>query len=332
MKNIFLIGMLLLIVSCKSKIQEPSESMISELALVEQSSERATVDFVTSTELKESVYYLASDELKGRATGSEGIEKAAVYIENKLKSYNVAPYFETYRDYYKAKGMDASNVIGYIEGNDPVLKNEFIILGAHYDHIGVVKAVDGDSIANGANDDASGVAAVLAMARYFATKKNNKRSILFTLYSGEEIGLIGSKHLAERLKEQNINLYTMINFEMIGVPMVDKNYEAYFTGFDLSNMATKMNDYAGYNLLDELPKAKEFQLFYRSDNYPFYKVFNKPCHAISTFDFTNFDHYHKVGDEAELMDYEFMANLVNRLIPALETMTNTTTQEIKMHE
>ena len=332
MKNIFLIGMLLLIVSCKSKIQEPSESMISELALVEQSSERATMDFVTSTELKESVYYLASDELKGRATGSEGIEKAAVYIENKLKSYNVAPYFETYRDYYKAKGMDASNVIGYIEGNDPVLKNEFIILGAHYDHIGVVKAVDGDSIANGANDDASGVAAVLAMARYFATKKNNKRSILFTLYSGEEIGLIGSKHLAERLKEQNINLYTMINFEMIGVPMVDKNYEAYFTGFDLSNMATKMNDYAGYNLLDELPKAKEFQLFYRSDNYPFYKVFNKPCHAISTFDFTNFDHYHKVGDEAELMDYEFMANLVNRLIPALETMTNTTTQEIKMHE
>ena len=332
MKNIFLIGMLLLIVSCKSKIQEPSESMISELALVEQSSERATVDFVTSTELKESVYYLASDELKGRATGSEGIEKAAVYIENKLKSYNVAPYFETYRDFYKAKGMDASNVIGYIEGNDPVLKNEFIILGAHYDHIGVVKAVDGDSIANGANDDASGVAAVLAMARYFATKKNNKRSILFTLYSGEEIGLIGSKHLAERLKEQNINLYTMINFEMIGVPMVDKNYEAYFTGFDLSNMATKMNDYAGYNLLDELPKAKEFQLFFRSDNYPFYKVFNKPCHAISTFDFTNFDHYHKVGDEAELMDYEFMANLVNRLIPALETMTNTTTQEIKMHE
>ena len=279
MKNIFLIGMLLLIVSCKSKIQEPSESMISELALVEQSSERATVDFVTSTELKESVYYLASDELKGRATGSEGIEKAAVYIENKLKSYNVAPYFETYRDYYKAKGMDASNVIGYIEGNDPVLKNEFIILGAHYDHIGVVKAVDGDSIANGANDDASGVAAVLAMARYFATKKNNKRSILFTLYSGEEIGLIGSKHLAERLKEQNINLYTMINFEMIGVPMVDKNYEAYFTGFDLSNMATKMNDYSGYNLLDELPKAKEFQLFYRSDNYPFYKVFNKASHT-----------------------------------------------------
>ncbi|MEO5788006.1 MAG: M28 family metallopeptidase [Gelidibacter sp.] len=332
MKNILLIGTVLIMVSCKTKIRESSENDGNDLTLMEQPSDIETLNFVTPDELKETVYYLASDELEGRATGSEGIEKAAVYIENKLKSYKVQPYFDTYRDYYKANGLDASNVVGYIEGNDPVLKNEFIILGAHYDHIGIVKAVVGDSIANGANDDASGVAAVLAMARYFATKKNIKRSILFTLYSGEEIGLLGSKHLAERLKEQHINLYAMINFEMIGVPMVDKNYEAYFTGHDLSNMATKMNDYVGYTLLDELPKAKEFQLFYRSDNYPFYKAFNKPSHAISTFDFTNFDHYHEVGDEAGLMDYEFMADLVNKLIPAFETMSNSTTQEIKMNE
>ncbi|RXJ44470.1 M28 family metallopeptidase [Gelidibacter gilvus] len=332
MKKIYLLGVILIFASCKTKVQESPENGTNDMDLAENASVSKTLDFVTSAELKETVFYLASDELRGRATGSEGIEKAAVYIEDKFKSYHVAPYFETYRDHYKAQGMDATNVVGYIEGNDPELKKEFIILGAHYDHIGVVNAVDGDSIANGANDDASGVATVLAMARYFATNKNNKRSILFTLYSGEEIGLMGSKHLAERLKEENINLYTMINFEMIGVPMVDKDYEAYFTGFDLSNMATKMNDYVNYKLLDELPKAKEFQLFYRSDNYSFFKVFNKPAHAISTFDFTNFDHYHQVGDEAELMDYEFMADLVNKLIPAFEAMSNTTTQEIKMNE
>lgn len=332
MKNILLIAALIMMTSCKTKAQESSDNETGDLTSTAQTSGLETLNFVTPAELKQTVSYLASDALKGRATGSEGIEKAAVYIENKLKSYKVGPYFETYRDHYKAKGMEASNVVGFIEGNDRVLKHEIIILGAHYDHIGIVKAVDGDSIANGANDDASGVAAVLAMARYFATKKNNKRSILLTLYSGEEIGLIGSQHLAERLKAQNINLYTMINFEMIGVPMVDKNYEAYFTGFSLSNMATKMNAYVGYNLLDELPKAKEFQLFYRSDNYPFYKAFKKPSHVISTFDFTNFDHYHEVGDEAELMDYEFMADLVNKLIPAFETMSNTTTQEIKMNE
>lgn len=332
MKSIVLMITLLILVSCKTNIKESSDNKSKDLALIENTSESDSLSFVTSAELKETVSYLASDELEGRATGSEGIEKAAVYIENKLKSYNVQPYFETYRDYYKVKGVDASNVVGFIEGNDPILKNEIIILGAHYDHIGFGKVIEGDSIANGANDDASGVAAVLAMAHYFATKKNNKRSIMFTLYSGEEMGLLGSKHLAERLKEQNINLYTMINFEMIGVPMVDKNYDAYFTGFDLSNMATKMNDYVSFNLLDELPKAKEYQLFYRSDNYPFYKVFNKPCHAISTFDFTNFDYYHQVGDEADKMDYEFMANLVNKLIPAFETMSNTITPEIKLNE
>src|SRR5690606_34604431 len=231
-------------------------------------------------------------------------------------SYNVKPYFETYRDNYDAKGLKAFNVIGFIEGSDPQLKKEVIILGAHYDHIGFGKAVENDSIANGANDDATGTAAVLEMARYFAGKKNNKRSIMFTLYSGEEMGLLGSKHLAEKLKTDNINVYTMINFEMIGVPMVDKEYEAYFTGYDLSNMAAKLNEYAGHNLLGLLPKAKEFQLFYRSDNYSFYKAFNKPCHAISTFDFTNFEYYHHVDDEADKMDYDFMASLVNKLLPA----------------
>lgn len=332
MKNIFLIGLLIILTSCKTKSQESSENNLKDLAEAKMPSAKQNLNFVTSEELKETVFYLASDELKGRATGSEGIEKAAIYIEDKFKSYNVQPYFETYRDHYKAKELDATNVIGYIEGNDPDLKNEIIILGAHYDHIGVVKAVNGDSIANGANDDATGVAVVLAMARYFAEAKNNKRSILFTLYSGEEMGLLGSKHLAERLKEQNINLYTMINFEMMGVPMKDKSYEAYVTGFNLSNMATKMNEYEGSNLLGNLPTAEQYKLFYRSDNYSFFKIFNKPAHAISTFDFTNFDHYHKVGDEAELMNYEFMANLVNKLIPAFETMSNTTTQEIKMND
>lgn len=288
--------------------------------------------FATASELKETVTYLASDELQGRDTGSPGIEKAAVYIENKLKSYNIKPYFDSYRDHYSARGRDAFNVIGFIEGNDPDLKNELIIIGAHYDHIGFGKKVDNDSIANGANDDASGTAAVLAMARYFASKTNNKRSFLFTLYSGEEMGLLGSKHLADQLKAKNAEVYTMLNIEMIGVPMDNKGYEVYMTGFDLSNMASKMNEYDGNQLIGSFPKADEFKLFYRSDNYSFYEVFKKPCHAISSFDFTNYEYYHHVFDEADRMDYEFMARLVNRLIPVYEKMSNAQTQVIKMNE
>ena len=341
MKNILPFFVLLLLASCKSSTvvmnnDDPSQNIIPEPSkndvIMTSATETNTKMLVSASELKDIVTYLASDELQGRNTGTEGIDKAATYIENKLKSYNVKPYFETYRDNYLAKGKDAFNVIGFVEGNDPELKKEVIILGAHYDHIGFGKKVEGDSIANGANDDATGTAAVLAMAKYFAAKKNNKRSILFTLYSGEEMGLLGSKHLAQRLKDLNVDLYTMINFEMIGVPMVGKEYDAYFTGFDLSNMAPKLNEYVDYSLLGLLPQAIEYQLFYRSDNYPFYKAFNKPCHAISTFDFTNYDYYHHVDDEADKMDYEFMATLVSKMIPAFEAMSNTDTKEIKMNE
>lgn len=331
MKHLFLIGAILALVSCKSK---EKESATESLDVAQATSYAPNSDslVITNNELKETVYYLASDELQGRATGSKGIEKAAQYIETKFKAYNVPPYFETYRDSFKVKALDGYNIVGFIEGNDPDLKNEVLILGAHYDHIGIAKAVAGDSIANGANDDASGTAAVLAMARYFSAKKNNKRSLLFTLYSAEEMGLLGSKHLAKRLKDKGLALYTMINFEMIGVPMTDKDYQAYFTGYELSNMAPKMNDYLGQELLSELSQAKEFQLFKRSDNHPFYEAFHRPSHAISTFDFTNFDYYHHVSDEAEIMDYDFMADLVNRLIPAFETMSNTVTQEINLYE
>ena len=101
--------------------------------------------------------------------------------------------------------------------------------------------------------------------------------MMFALFSGEEMGLLGSKHLAKKLKSDGLKLYTMIEFEMIGVPMIDKDYTAYITGFDLSNMASKINEYTNLKLVGLLPKAKEYQLFYRSDNYSFYKEFNKPC-------------------------------------------------------
>ncbi len=287
---------------------------------------------ITSTQLEEMVNYLASDELEGRKAGTDGIDKAASFIQKHFQSYGVKPYFETYRDSFKIKKIDAFNVIGFIEGNDPKLKNEVIILGAHYDHIGAAKKVGDDKIANGANDNAAGTSAVMAMANYFAVKKNNKRSIMFALFSAEEMGLLGSKHLAKKLKDQNLDLYTMINFEMIGVSMKDKNYEAYLTGYDLSNMAEKMNEYTNSNLLGLLPKAKEFNLFKRSDNHSFYKEFNLPSQTISTFDFTNYDYYHQVGDEAQKMDYKHMATLINKIILAIEIMSNTSTKEIKMNE
>ena len=286
-------------------------------------------DFSYSEGIAKIMNFLASDELQGRDSGAEGIAKAADYIEDIFKANGIKPYFENFRDTLSNFKEPAYNMVGMIEGTDPELKKEFIILGAHYDHIGRIKAKKGDEIANGANDNASGTTTVLELARYFGKAKSNKRSILFTLFSAEEIGLLGSKHLAKKLKDAGLNLYTMLNFEMVGVPLQHDDYLMYLTGYNLSNLASVSNSYSEKTVAGFLPKAKEFNLFNRSDNAPFHKIYNVPSHTYSTFDFTNFDHYHQVDDEAELMDFNHMANVVNVLIPVMEGIINSPEQEIK---
>jgi len=278
------------------------------------------------------VGFLAADNVEGRDTGSHGIEQAALYIEKKLLSYDVTPYFSTYRDSFKINDLEAYNIVGYLEGIDSILKKEVVLIGAHYDHIGFrARPVTNDTIANGANDNASGTATVLAMAKYFGATKNNKRSIIFALFTAEELGLRGSRHLAERLSTEKLNLYTMINFEMMGVPFLDRDYQVFATGHDLSNMAEVLNKYAGNKLVGKSEEAAKFNLFKRSDNYAFYEQFNIAAQTISSCDLTNFDFYHHVDDESDKLDYEHMASVVNKFLPTLERVINSEVQEIKMN-
>ncbi|PKQ44803.1 M20/M25/M40 family metallo-hydrolase [Confluentibacter flavum] len=288
-------------------------------------------DDVSPEALEMVTSYLASEELEGRELGSVGIEKAAIYIEAVFEKNNIKPYFETYRNNFKWSAIDAYNIVGYIEGSDPKLKNEVVIIGAHYDHIGIVEKVGDDNLANGANDNASGVSGVLLIAQHFAAKKSNKRSILVALFSAEEKGMLGSAHLAKTLKEDNIDPYIMLNFEMIGVPFPDRDYMAFITGHGLSNMSEKINEYSDYNLTGLSEISKERDLFIRSDNYPFYEAFKIPSQTISCSDLSNFDYYHHVDDEADKLDYEHMADLINKTIPAIEAICNTPTKEIKLY-
>ena len=287
---------------------------------------------MSANEIKSMVGFLAADNVEGRDTGSHGIEQAALYIEKKLLSYDVTPYFSTYRDSFKINDLEAYNIVGYLEGIDSILKKEVVLIGAHYDHIGFrARPVTNDTIANGANDNASGTATVLAMAKYFGATKNNKRSIIFALFTAEELGLRGSRHLAERLSAEKLNLYTMINFEMMGVPFLDRDYQVFATGHDLSNMAEVLNKYAGNKLVGKSEEAAKFNLFKRSDNYAFYEQFNIAAQTISSCDLTNFDFYHHVDDESDKLDYEHMASVVNKFLPTLERVINSEVQEIKMN-
>lgn len=272
-------------------------------------------------QLKSTVEYLAADELEGRAFGSEGIEKAAQYLEKELHKAGLKPYFKTYRDSFEYKGQTGYNIVAFKEGSDKSLKDDLIILGAHYDHIGIITPKAGDSIANGANDDASGTAAVLELAKTFA-HKNTKRSILFTFFSAEEKGLIGSQHLAQKLKEKDIHPYFMLNYEMIGVPLQNKTYKAYLTGFKTSNLAEEFNRHSKKNILGYWPDENKYQVFRRSDNYAFYRALNIPAHTISSFDFVNFNQYHQVGDDIDLIDFDFMHALITATIPGVEELAN----------
>lgn len=286
---------------------------------------------VNQNEVSNFLEYLSSDELEGRETGTKGIEKAAVFLEDFLKKNNVKPYFKTYRDTLTNFKSPAFNIVGVLEGTDPTLKNEYVVLSAHYDHIGIEKKQQADVINNGANDDASGVTAVAQMAKYFAETKSNKRSILIVFFAGEEKGLLGSKSLVQKLKKQNFNLYTQLNIEMIGVPM-KRDYLAYVTGFDKSNMAEKINQYTGKKTIGFLPKEAEYELFYRSDNYSFYEVFKKPCQSISTFDFENFEFYHHVSDEFKVMDIPHITSFIQEFLPAVTKIAVTPTEEITMNK
>ncbi|WP_086476674.1 M28 family metallopeptidase [Arenibacter amylolyticus] len=339
MKKIFVVGFAGLMMACGgAKVDQTvllgKEARTKERQKPRHSSASETANwesFSSSEEVGEIINYLASDKLMGRDAGTEGINKAAQHLENLLKSYGVAPYFTSYKDTLSNFEVPTYNIVGYLEGTDETLKDEFVIVGAHYDHIGIVSPVAGDSIANGANDNASGTTTVMGIARYFGETRANKRSLIFALFSAEEKGLLGSKHLAQKLKQEELNLYLMLNFEMVGVPMKDKDYLMYLTGYEESNLAEVSNAYAKENLVGFLPTAKEYNLFMRSDNYPFHLEFGIPSQTFCTFDFTNYDYYHHVGDEAYLMDLDHMANLVNKTIPVLEQIVNAPMKEITYH-
>lgn len=320
-KTVLLSVLIVMMFACKKATKKTTKALTAQ----EQQKQQAEAPRFT---LEESLTYLASDQLSGRDTGTNGIELAAQHIETVFESHSVKPYFETYRDSFLVKNIEAYNVVGVIKGTQPELKP--IVIGAHYDHIGHIKPVEGDSIANGANDNASGTVAVLELAKHFA-KQSPKRDVVFALFSAEERGLLGSKHLAERFKSDGITPYFVFNIEMIGVPMQGKTFKSYITGFETSNMAERFNTISNDSLVGFLPQAQKMGLFKRSDNYPFYSILNVPAQTVCTFDFTNFDYYHHVDDEFHEMDVKHLESLVNAYKPVLTSLSNEVTTTITLN-
>ena len=258
---------------------------------------------ISLEETKTILFTLASDEMKGRQ--QERSAKAAGFAEDYFKKHNIQPFYPAYRDSLMTDSLWSYNVVGSIGKYDPNKKT--ILIGAHLDHIGI-KEQEGDSIYNGANDNATGSTAVLQIARFLSQKKW-KQNVVVALFADEEKGLKGAYHLAERMKKEHVDLAYMVNFEMLGITLTSGANQVYMTGYNLSDMADKMNAFSP-NFGQFLPQAKEYNLFRRSDNYAFYEAFGVPAQTLSTFDFKNYGHYHKAGDEAEKMEIDNMNTVI----------------------
>lgn len=202
-----------------------------------------------------------------------------------------------------------ANVVAVIPGKSK--KDEFVVFSGHYDHLGVGKPVNGDSIYNGANDDAAGTTAVIMLAKYFKKLNNNERTIVFVAFTAEEIGGFGSQYFSRQIEANKV--MAMFNIEMIGTDSKWGTNSAYITGFektDMGEILKKELEGSGYSFYpDPYPTQ---QLFYRSDNATLARL-GVPAHTISTSKMDNEPNYHKVTDHVETLDLENMTRIIKAI-------------------
>jgi hypothetical protein len=202
-----------------------------------------------------------------------------------------------------------ANVVGILPGRSR--KDEQVVFSAHYDHLGIGRPVDGDSIYNGANDDAAGTTGVILLANYFKNQKNNERTLVFAAFTAEESGGFGSQYFSRQLDPAKV--VAMFNLEMIGTESKWGRNSAYITGFDKSDMGAilqknlKGTDFTFYP--DPYPGQN---LFYRSDNATLARL-GVPAHTISTSKMDSEPNYHKVSDEVSTLDMENMAAIIEAI-------------------
>lgn len=190
------------------------------------------------------------------------------------------------------------NVAAVIPGKSKA--DEFVIFSAHYDHIGILDPIGQDSIANGADDDASGTTAMISLAKYFKKQDMNERTLIFVAFTAEEIGMFGSKYFSNNIDADQV--VAMINIEMIGKDSKFGPNTLYVTGYHHSNLAELMQENVSGTAFAFHPDSYPQQnLFYRSDN-AVLAALGVPAHTFSTSQIDKDEYYHTVKDELSTLD------------------------------
>ena len=203
-----------------------------------------------------------------------------------------------------------ANVVGIIPGKSK--PNEYVIFSAHYDHLGYGRPNEkGDSLYNGANDDASGTTAVTMLARYFKKQPRPQRTLVFVAFTAEEVGGFGSQYFSQQMKPADV--VAMFNIEMIGTDSKWGNNSAFITGYEKSNMGQILQRNLGGTAFTFYPDPyPQQQLFYRSDNATLARL-GVPAHTISTSKMDNEPHYHKPSDEYGTLDMNNMREIIKAI-------------------
>lgn len=296
-----------------------------------ESPEKKGLEVICRENAEAYIGFLASDALKGREAGTQWGKIAGEYIVSNLKTLGISPLydsyfqpFEAYRKERQKKGryqvhpdsaavlkqevhqkLSMNNILGVIEGRST---DEYVIIGAHYDHLGYDPMIEGDRIYNGADDNASGVSAVLQIAEAFtAAGRQPERTIIFAFWDGEEKGLLGSEYFTLAFKDMD-KVKAYINFDMIG-RNADESNPGYLMYFYTASCPA-----FGEWMKDSIEK-------YGLDLAPDYRPWDRPVSGSDNASFARRDvpviwyhtaghpDYHMPGDHAERINWNKVVDI-----------------------
>ena len=289
---------------------------------------------------------LADDSMQGRMTGSPGSSKAAAFIASQMREVGLVPKgdsgffqrvpmaltrrtnggdrlslvadFATLDTFPGSRRRPGVNVVGMVRGTDPRIADQVVLVDAHYDHLGIGAPVNGDSIYNGADDDASGTTAVLEIARSIAAGPPPRRSILFVATTGEEVGLLGTRWFIAHPPVTLKSIVANLEIEMIGRPdsLAGGPGRAWLTGYARSSMGAAFSA-AGLAIVPDARPSQHF--FERSDNIAFARM-GIPAHTLSTFNLHT--DYHRPSDELSRIDIAHMTRVIRTAAAAVRILAD----------
>jgi Peptidase family M28 len=282
--------------------------------------------------------FFASDELRGRGSGTRDEHIAALFVASQFASFGLEPGGDSgsflqkaplpsplpsqvqvrLHAYENVPRTETWNVVGILRGSHAGKDEEAILLTAHLDHLGVGPNVKGDTIYNGADDDASGTTAVIELARALVHRKRPRRTILFVLFGSEELGGFGNDYFLKHPPVPLDRIVANLEFEMIGRldPSIPAN-SVWMTGYERSNLGSELLKHGANIVADPRPKQEFFR---RSDNYALAKD-GVVAHTISSFGLHS--DYHQPSDDLSHIDFTHMKEVISSMLKPIEWLSNT---------